>query len=274
MQKENTDPLSLFNEMKLSVSTVKLVNLKDGWNYAEHSDAYSRLYILQRGQARIQTGTANFTFVPGHVCLIPGFIRHSVAGPPPVELFYVHFNLSFLPGFSAFDFYRNRECIAFDSYQDDIDILMAKTLKLSGPCSAGEEIMARGALLTLTAPFMLGPKPGKADDFLQRVLGFKPVFEYVDQNIGRHIKVGELAGLMGMERAAFSRAFARVFQKSPREFLQRKRIETAALLLIAGMSCEEAANATGFYDMYHLSRVFLYVTGIRPTEYRRRFATD
>lgn len=68
--------------------------------------------------------------------------------------------------------------------------------------------------------------------------------------------------------------FQKEFQKrvgmTPRKFQDFKRIERSMDLIADGLAVGEAGAQVGYSDPYYFSRVFKKVTGMSPSDYRRR----
>lgn len=89
--------------------------------------------------------------------------------------------------------------------------------------------------------------------------------------LGPRPRVSELAALAHMSEASFRAAFARTTGSSPRRFLEERRMTQAARALVeTDRTVAEIAQAVGYDDPYHFSRVFRRVHGASPREYRRR----
>ena len=72
-----------------------------------------------------------------------------------------------------------------------------------------------------------------------------------------------------MGETAFRAAFRRVTGRSPRAYIEARRIEHAARALIdTDRSVTQIAAAEGYDDPYHFSRVFKRVTSQSPRAYR------
>ena len=96
---------------------------------------------------------------------------------------------------------------------------------------------------------------------------------YIEDNPDRAISLGELAGAAGLSRFHFSRVFKRHLGASPARYVERTRIEQAKTLIVnAGMSLPNVAQAVGFADQSHFSRRFRLHEGRTPAEFAREQA--
>lgn len=105
---------------------------------------------------------------------------------------------------------------------------------------------------------------GHEDPLLARVRRF------VQANLAERLRLDDLAAEAGMSRFHFVRAFARPAGQTPMRFVRALRVEAARTLLLSSpLSLRAIAGQVGLGDEYHLSRVFLEVTGKRPSQLRR-----
>jgi AraC-like DNA-binding protein len=87
----------------------------------------------------------------------------------------------------------------------------------------------------------------------------------------RHLSTADMAKRTGMGLTAFRAAFERTMGRPPHKFFEERRIERAArALLETDHKVIKIAEAEGYDDPYHFSRVFHRVTGVSPRAYRAR----
>jgi AraC-like DNA-binding protein len=98
-----------------------------------------------------------------------------------------------------------------------------------------------------------------------------PLRHLIDDDLASDLELPVLAAASNMSKAYFCRLFKRLAGMSSTEYITRKRIERAKLLLEkedCGVS--EAAFAVGFNDSGYFSRVFKRWTGMSPAEFKRQ----
>lgn len=100
-----------------------------------------------------------------------------------------------------------------------------------------------------------------------------PVLKYVLAHFGEAVSVDELAKQAHLSVSQLQREFRRLFGMSPTDYLLKVRLLMARRLLEQGQAqVGDVAQQCGFYDQSHFSRAFRTATGLRPLDYRKRFA--
>jgi len=99
----------------------------------------------------------------------------------------------------------------------------------------------------------------------------EPAMAYIESNFTEiDLDNERLAELCGISEVYFRRLFIEQYRMTPRQFLIDVRIKCAKQLLEkGGMKMSEIAEASGFGDRYHFSRMFRQKTGMTPIEYRK-----
>lgn len=101
---------------------------------------------------------------------------------------------------------------------------------------------------------------------------FRPVLDYMSENLDRPIKTEELATVAFMQTTYFIRLFRKNFGLPPQGYLAKLRVSRAMeLLLSTSMSVEQISRSVGFHDISYFSRVFKSHCGVTPSEYRKAF---
>ena len=108
---------------------------------------------------------------------------------------------------------------------------------------------------------------------LRRDVYSRPVhrcLDYIDHHLQQPLTVALLAQALGLSSSYVSIVFKRETGVAVSEYIRRKRVDTARVLLqYTEFSCLEIAEYLCFSSDSHFSRVFREYTGQTPTEYRR-----
>jgi AraC family transcriptional regulator len=101
------------------------------------------------------------------------------------------------------------------------------------------------------------------------VRAVRPALACVEDNLGREIGLAELADACGMSVSRFKVEFRRAMGVPAHQYLIRRRVERAALLLRrGGRSIARVALETGFAHQSHLALHMRRVLGVTPREVR------
>lgn len=99
-----------------------------------------------------------------------------------------------------------------------------------------------------------------------------PVDEAMELLFSEHgARLTAIAEKLGVSPDAIRKEFRRHFDDTPRHYFTSYRVSHVARRLISSdMPLRELAEEFGFYDEFHMSRVFKREMGIAPSEYRAR----
>lgn len=101
------------------------------------------------------------------------------------------------------------------------------------------------------------------------------VLDYIRDNYEQRITVKDMSELVSLSPSQFQRRFRSLFNRSPVAQITLVRIEAARRhLMTSTKTISEIAHRTGFYDHSHFSKQFKAETGMSPTEYRHKYASE
>jgi AraC family transcriptional regulator len=94
--------------------------------------------------------------------------------------------------------------------------------------------------------------------------------DYIEKHLGSKLAIRELAELVSFSKSHFSRAFKRSLGLTPMEYVAKRRVERAKVMMIStGEQLTYVALACGFADQSHLNRSFRRRVGVSPGAWRR-----
>jgi len=95
---------------------------------------------------------------------------------------------------------------------------------------------------------------------------------FIHEQSHRSFKVDDILQEVPIARRALERRFRKLLQRSILEEIRRSHVERAKhLLLTTDLSMSEVAHRSGMGDGRQLSVVFLQLTGVTPSKFRREF---
>ena len=98
----------------------------------------------------------------------------------------------------------------------------------------------------------------------------KIVLEYIAEHLREDIRLDNLAGLAGLSRFHFVRAFKKTTGLAPHQFIIRARVERAKSLLVGSdLPLKDISARVGFGSPSQFSAAFRGVAGVQPVVFRR-----
>ncbi|YCO02001.1 AraC family transcriptional regulator [Vibrio sp. VNB-15] len=91
--------------------------------------------------------------------------------------------------------------------------------------------------------------------------------EYLSLNLEQNVTIDELASLACMSRAVFHRKFKQATRMSPIQFMKSMRLNRAAMMIVGGMTVNEAAMVVGYVSSSQFSREFKRMYGQSPKQW-------
>ena len=102
-------------------------------------------------------------------------------------------------------------------------------------------------------------------EIYQRIVSAKV---YIDDNYQESINLEQISQKAFLSRFHFHRLFRRIYKKTPLEYITKKRIDKAKILLSENKSVSEVCNEVGFESIGTFSNLFKKEIGFPPTYYR------
>jgi AraC family transcriptional regulator len=142
-----------------------------------------------------------------------------------------------------------------------LDALQADVAQGSpaGPLVGDSLIAALIAHLSAPAVSAVEGMPAQARD---------RAIDFIEARFGGPVSLQELADAAGLGIRQFTRAFRGATGRSPHQYLLRRRVEQAKVLISQGLPLADVAVQCGFCDQSQLTRTFVRQVGTTPGRFR------
>jgi AraC-like DNA-binding protein/quercetin dioxygenase-like cupin family protein len=238
------------------------------WNQRHQVDPFGRLYYIESGSGWLEMRGECIALRPERLYLIPAQVVHSYGTADHVIIRWLHFTAQLLGGLDLFDFLECA-CDVTPADPDHVAELMARIVRAFESATPASEVEQRGLLMEALALFVATADPESQAARRRHFERFRNVLAHIDSHLSAPLRVAELAELMHLDQAYFSRLFSRHFGCSPAKYITRKRIQAAQRMLLQSDDTLAALAARlGFVDAFHLSKVFKRLTGVTPSAFR------
>lgn len=95
------------------------------------------------------------------------------------------------------------------------------------------------------------------------------ITEYIEDNLGKGIKVTDIADMCRMSYSSFAKRFLRIYGKTCKEYMEEMRfIKAKDFLIFTDFDLTYISQESGFSDCSHLIKTFRQKTGMTPRQFR------
>lgn len=103
----------------------------------------------------------------------------------------------------------------------------------------------------------------------------KNLVDYIDENLAEKLSLAVLAEQTNWNVYHFARLFKQYLRISPHQYILKRRIERAKVLLLNDQqSILEIAQMVGYESHSHFSQMFRKLEGLSPQDYRKKMSTN
>ncbi|MEO1011024.1 MAG: AraC family transcriptional regulator [Bacteroidota bacterium] len=275
--------------LKLTLLNIGFEQLDTQWDYDNVISPFSRLYLVNKGNAKVFHSYREFHLEAGHLYLIPSHTYSRYHCEDFLEQYYIHFYEEVGDGLSI---YNLRHFIyETKAVSSDLDY-MNRLLKLNPDRALKDKNPTIYDNRTTLSQFEHRNDSLSAPDFLEtqallqllfsrfirnagstRInakFNFNDVLRHIGEHLHEDLSVADLAAFCHLSPDHFSRVFQQKFGLRPSRYLQAKRVERAeTLLLTTRQSIKEIAQKTGWRTTSYFTRIFKKTSGITPAQFRR-----
>lgn len=279
-------PLESLNFQMLNIG---LAQHDADWNWQNVVSPFTRIYLVTEGCAKLYLPNTVVNLKAKHMYIVPAHTVHSYECTGKFSHYYLHFYEGFKKETDIFDFYDFPVEVDSDNLDEAIFNNMCRLhpeaqLPASDPTtydnmgkfinyvhrynglSLAEKMELRGSILVLFSKFVnkAQAKVWTLDKRLAKVL------TYIHNNIYEEISIDDLAAIACVTKSHFIRLFVKIIGMSPLQYINKKKIDRAELLLITdNQPIKEIAYDLGYNDHSYFIRLFKKITGITPMAYRK-----
>lgn len=252
------------------------------------------MYYIDEGKGCISNEKDTWVLEPGYMYLIPSFTLCNLQGSDLLGQYFIHFFEDAVDGISLF--HNSRTVFKVKATGSDagnfkrlLDINPGRQINRSPNPKVYEKniyyqeyealnnrqsyelfLETQGILLQLISKF-IGPEQLQKSDTTGIPAKVVDLLGFIQLNLGRRLTVKQLARIVNQHPDYLSRLFLKLTGERPLSYIHTKRIERAQyLMMTTQLSLSQIAEATGFDNLPHFSKVFKKKTSLTPGQYREQ----
>lgn len=118
---------------------------------------------------------------------------------------------------------------------------------------------------------VFGEKTDKIEDTAKPSSVAAAIKEYIDQNVDKKVTLQQISDAFFIGKTQIFRVFTAKYDTSPIKYMLQKKVEVSKEMLSkTDLKISEIAEALCFSDTKHYTKTFRNITGMLPSEYRRK----
>ncbi|MCH2208130.1 MAG: AraC family transcriptional regulator [Lentisphaerales bacterium] len=112
----------------------------------------------------------------------------------------------------------------------------------------------------------------KTQTTIRPIQELQKAVENIEKNYSKDIKIDDLASLCNMSTSTFLRRFKKHFHMPPVQYIKKVRLNAVCRMLLENdrQLCDISYEC-GFCDQSYMTREFRKLTGLSPSEYRKKY---
>lgn len=262
------------------------------WDYKNVLSPFSRILIVTGGDGYVWHHKQKFHLTPGTMHLIPSYTLSHYKTFHSLESIYILFTVQTGEGMSIYqflnpDFHVQTKGHDIDQAMHMVSLNPGRQLRDYDPEKYDNKatlhsfndqntianipafIETQGIIQQFFARFMTNtsPRPTEKIETFQRL--FKSI-QYITEHLDKPIRVKDLADMSYYSTDHYSKIFLDIMGLRPIEYINRKRIEKAELLLLTTPeNIENISAMCGIPNTSYFQRLFKKYKHVTPAKYRK-----
>jgi AraC-like DNA-binding protein len=286
----------LLDRIDLNILNIEFYSGGKSWNYKNVNSPYSRVYFIIDGYAQLTMYGKKYDLKSGFLYLIPCFTTVNMHCPDRFQQYYLHFTSRLQTGIDILTILKcnyqvnaekhgidknifnriielnpGKELFEYDANKPILKRTTERAAELDDLKSASDILECNALLRLLLSVFFQDCDKSAITHTVNGLTRFQNTTEYISQNIKSPISLQHLADIAGLTPTYFSNLFTKLMGDSPIQYINKRRIENAQLLLLSSNEpLDNIARQVGINDVFYFSRIFKKITGISPSAYRKQ----
>lgn len=283
----------ILQSLKINIINTDCVRVGTEWNYTDVYGPFHRLYYIHEGQASVLHHHQKFHLKPDTLHFVPGFARASYQCDSFMKHSYILFACELEGHFDLFSemplqFHTTGNQLDKDLFKRFLELNPNMTLEQNDPekynrtlqlhraqnycndISMARFLESKSIVLQLLSRFLIDQTSIQPEHTENKIMRIEKAIRYIIEHAEQNITIKKLADISCITPDHFSKIFKQVMSASPIEYINRRRLQRAKLLLLTtDISVEQIAYTIGFASKSYFQRVFKRYEKTTPASYRR-----
>lgn len=227
---------------------------KDWTTYHEITVPFFRVYYVESGSASVKIESESYKLLPGNIYFIPGIYPFLNECKREMKVYWLH-ALPLDPRLERIiDGIREVRQWPFDVFDFHRELILS--LGTFDPDKSYTKHLELQAFLSCVTARLASLNTGPSG-FAQFPSSIRKATEYMDSHYKENPPLSKIAVAACLAPVYFHRLFRKHYGTTPHAYMEKKRMQTAQLLLAStDKTLEEIAEASGYENAFYFSKVF------------------
>lgn len=252
--------------------------------FVKHSHSRFEITVVNSGSGEYTTEKAVYPMLPGDVFVFSSNEVHCItkAGEQGLSITNLHFEPRYLASKSQAESNVSFMELCFShapEFQNRIPGEQAQVIRqnhehIKQEFAKNDELLptAIKSYLYLILIDLLRNRHYRLSDINSRIYDMLSVYDYIEQHLCEEITLSQLADIVSLTPNYFSYVFKKTNGISPWKYINAKRIEKAAWLIVSDnekLTMLEIAARCGFNNTANFNKIFKQMKGFTPTQLKK-----
>lgn len=250
--------------INMTFSSVSYAEVDSSWNYKNLKSPFTRVYLIDSGEAQIELNGKKIPLIPGNAYILPGGLNFSCECESFMSKIFFHINFLRYNKYDMLD--GCKKCIVLKNKRP----LIEKLKGLLNNESINSALTIKSELLSLISEAIEqeGIELGDIEAYSPAV---KKVMKMINEGLKASLKVPEIAEKLYISESRLQKEFKNEVGVSIGKYIDdRLMLKAEAMLREKAYSVKEISDALGFCDQFYFSRRFSQRFGVSPTIYKKK----
>lgn len=258
------------SHLRVNVTDAYYTKCPQDWQEPDHIPTFNRIYWICGGEGLIRVADKTFYPLSGDLVIMPAAVNQSysfIEGQQPYEKYWCHFDA--IIGDMHMFRVLSLPMIIHPNNPDRFTALFSELCLQHQRGDFISAMRAKSTLLEIMASMMEHIDVNSIGlSTFTNALNVGKLLEYIERNLHKRISMDELAALLHFNANYFNKFFREHIGEPPGQYIERKRMEKAKLMLMtADCSLSDIAESIGM-DRFYFSRMFKRYSGFTPSDFR------
>lgn len=251
------------DRINMTFSSVSYAELDFRWGFETLGAPYTRIYLVESGEAQIWCGSEEITLSPDNVYIIPANTPFSCKCEKTMNKIFFHINVLRYNNYDILDGYRS--CIVLKNRRSEIT--QAKELFSKDDINAVLTMKSIVLNLLIDAISQENIQLGKIEEYSEII---KAALSIIEKNLSASLRIPDIAEKLYISESRLQKDFKKQIGVPIGKYINDRLMSRSLELICENkLPVKEISELLGFCDQFYFSRRFTQYFKKSPSNYKK-----